>query len=108
MKENMKIYDKLIRDKIPEIIEADGKKFIVHATEGESLKSYALRKLQEEVQEFIENPCAEEAADVMEIFHFICQQYGIRDSEVAAQTISKRVQRGGFDRGLVLCWAETE
>ena len=103
---NMKMYNKLVRDRIPEHIEQAGKKFLVHAAEKESLKAYALRKLQEEVAEFIENPSAEEAADVMEIFHYVCDQHDLRDATIMAQTVSKRITHGAFDRGLVLCWVE--
>ena len=71
---------------------------------GDLLKNYAMKKLQEEVQEFVEDPCAEEAADIMEIFHFICDRAGIKDSEIMAQSTSKRIERGGFEMGYILEW----
>jgi len=101
-----KIYQKLVRDRIPEIIENDGKSFSVSQVRGTRLKDYSMKKLQEEVQEFIENPSAEEAADVMEIFHFICSRLGIKDSEIMAQSTSKRILRGGFEMGIILEWVE--
>ena len=101
-----KIYQKLVRDRIPEIIEKDGKEFSVHQVKGDRLKDYAMKKLQEEVQEFVEDPSAEEAADIMEIFHFICNRIGIKDSEIMAQTTSKRILRGGFEMGFILEWVE--
>lgn len=101
-----KIYQKLVRDRIPEIITAAGKDFSVTQMPGERLKDYAMKKLQEEVQEFVENPCAEEAADIMEIFHFVCNCMGIKDSEIMAQTTSKRILRGGFEMGYILEWVE--
>ena len=96
-----KIYQKLVRDRIPEIIEKDGKDFSVCQVSPERLKDYALRKLQEEVQEFVENPSAEEAADIMEVFHFVCHRMGIKDSEIMAQSTSKRILRGGFEMGYI-------
>ena len=99
-----KIYQKLVRDRIPEIIEKDGKKFSISQVRGQRLRHYAMKKLQEEVQEFIEDPCAEEAADIMEIFHFVCDYLGITDSQIMAQTTSKRITRGGFEKGYVLEW----
>ena len=57
------------------------------------LKDYAMKKLQEEVQEFVEDPCAAEAADIMEIFHFVCNRMGIKDSEIMAATTTKRVSK---------------
>ena len=101
-----KIYQKLVRDRIPEIITEAGKDFSVTQLRGHRLKDYAMKKLQEEVQEFVENPCAEEAADIMEIFHFVCNRMGIKDSEIMAQSTSKRILRGGFEMGYILEWVE--
>jgi predicted house-cleaning noncanonical NTP pyrophosphatase (MazG superfamily) len=103
-----KIYQKLVRDRIPEIITEAGKDFSVTQMRGDRLKDYAMKKLQEEVQEFVENPCAEEAADIMEVFHFVCNRMGIKDSEIMAQTTSKRILRGGFQMGYILEWVEEE
>jgi len=103
-----KIYQKLVRDRIPEIITEAGKEFSVCQVKGDRLKDYAMKKLQEEVQEFVEDPSAEEAADIMEIFHFICHRMGIKDSEIMAQSTSKRILRGGFEMGYVLEWVREE
>ena len=103
-----KIYQKLVRDRIPEVITNAGKPFATRKASEQELMDYAMKKLQEEVQEFIEDPSAQEAADIMEIFHFICDRLKIRDSEVMAETTAKRVSRGGFDKGLILEWVEEE
>ena len=58
-----------------------------------------MRKLQEEVMEFVENPCAEEAADIMEIMNFICHRLGIHEHTIVPEATSKRVLRGGFEMG---------
>ena len=103
-----KIYQKLVRDRIPEIIEKDGKEFSVYQERGDRLKDYAMKKLQEEVQEFVENPVAEEAADIMEIMNFICHRLGIHEHTIVAEATAKRVLRGGFEMGFILEWVEDE
>ena len=93
MKEK-KLYHKLVRDKIPEIIEETGNDFKIRQESGVRLKDYAMRKLQEEVMEFVENPCAEEAADIMEIMNFICHRLGIHDHTIVAEATAKHVTHG--------------
>ena len=48
-----KLYYKLVRDRIPEIITDAGKDFSVRQIRGEDLTRFALKKLREEVQEFV-------------------------------------------------------
>ncbi len=103
-----KLYHKLVRDRIPEIIEGAGKDFSARQERGPRLQDYAMRKLQEEVMEFVENPCAEELADIMEILNFICNRLGIHERTILAETTAKRVSRGGFDMGYILEWVEEE
>jgi predicted house-cleaning noncanonical NTP pyrophosphatase (MazG superfamily) len=103
-----KIYQKLVRDRIPEIIEKDGKEFSVHQVKGDRLKDYAMKKLQEEVQEFVENPCAEEAADIEEILEFVCNRLSIGPTAIRAERLSKCATRGVFDMGYILEWVEDE
>ena len=103
-----KIYQKLVRDRIPGIIADDGKSFATRKADEEEIVSYAFKKLHEEIQEFTEDPSAEEAADVMEIFHFLCSRLELRDSEIMAQATSKRISRGGFEEGIILEWVDEE
>ncbi|MBV1822093.1 nucleoside triphosphate pyrophosphohydrolase, partial [Bacteroidales bacterium MSK.15.36] len=63
----MKIYNKLVRDNIPEIIEKDGKKFDIRYAHKEELISLLEAKLQEEAKEFFEDKNLEELADLMEV-----------------------------------------
>ena len=59
----MKIpYNKLVRDRIPEILDAEGKEYSIVRCEEDDILAYAKKKLLEEAMEFVENPSAEEAA----------------------------------------------
>tara|TARA_R100000329_G_C7484338_1_gene170619 strand:+ start:125 stop:439 length:315 start_codon:yes stop_codon:yes gene_type:complete len=100
------LHHKLVRDRIPEIIEEAGKTHQTAIIDGEHLRGAAFKKLQEEVMEFIENPCAEEAADIMEILHFILGREGITDRQVMTAATVRRIERGGFDMGYFLEWVE--
>ena len=101
-----KRYNKLVRDRIPEIIEEAGKDFSVRQEQGDRLKDYALRKLQEEVMEFVENPSAEEAADITEVLNFICYRLGTRQKTVEAERLAKAARNGTFEMGYILEWVE--
>lgn len=103
---NKKLYYKLVRDRIPDVIEDAGKSFSVVQHDAGTLKGYAMKKLQEEVQEFVEDPCAEEAGDILEILYFICHRMGIYDKAVEAARTAKYVNRGGFEMGYILEWVE--
>ena len=98
-----KIKDKLVRDRIPELIKKDGKVAVVKVVK--SNKEYykrLLEKLKEEINEFIETPNVEEAADVFEVYQAILEFKKINFDEVIDERIKKRFLKGGFDKRIVL------
>jgi predicted house-cleaning noncanonical NTP pyrophosphatase (MazG superfamily) len=101
-----KLYYKLVRDRIPEVIEEAGKEFSVSRADSSHLRDYTMKKLIEEVSEFIEEPCVEEAADILEILDFICKREGITQTEIEAARISKYIRRGSFQEGYILEWVK--
>jgi predicted house-cleaning noncanonical NTP pyrophosphatase (MazG superfamily) len=99
----MTIYDKLVRDRIPEIIESRGGKasFRACADEGEYL-SRLVAKLREEVDEFDRDRNAEELADILEVIRALCVRLGLDPQDVEAIRAKKEAERGGFEKRLIL------
>lgn len=95
-----KKYNKLIRDRIPEIIESKGKSCVVEIASEEEYVQRLIEKLQEEVQEFIENPCLEELADIQEVVHSL--EHATSWGSLILAQLDKRCDRGGFKKRLIL------
>ena len=94
---------KLIRDHIPEIIEADGKWCLTRRVHGVDEHMVMLKeKIIEESQEFIENPCYEEAADMLEVIKAFCYLCDLEFERVERAAKLKREERGSFCRGIIL------
>ncbi len=99
---NEKIYNKLVRDKIPEIIETDNRKCEVELVDKNELIELLNIKLLEEVNEYLESSDIEELADILEVIYSIIKQRDISIDEVESIRIKKNNERGGFDKGIKL------
>lgn len=102
----MKEYNKLVRDKIPEIIEKSGKKAITRTLTDEEFKEYLEKKLDEEVAEFHKEKSLEELIDVLEVISAICTASGYSTANVNLNAAYKRNKRGGFERKILLIAVE--
>lgn len=98
----MKIYKKLIRDKIPEIIEADGKNYEIRTLGEEEFGDYLRKKLKEEMEEYLESKNPEELADIIEVIFSLADNHGIKKEELEKIRSKKKEKRGGFDKKLFL------
>ena len=87
---------KLVRDKIPQIIIADGRTPIVRTLSDEEYLSELDRKLNEEVAEYQADKSLEEMADVLEVLLAICEARGHSVDELIEVRDKKREKRGGF------------
>lgn len=87
---------KLVRDKIPQIIIADGRTPIVRTLSDEEYLSELDRKLNEEVAEYQADKSLEEIADVLEVLLAICEARGHSVDELIEVRDKKREKRGGF------------
>ena len=94
---------KLVRDKIPEIIAADGKECDFSILDDDSeYRARLFEKMYEEVDEFQNDPSAEEAADVYEVFMSLLELYDLAMGDVWRELANKRSARGGFSRRVFL------
>jgi predicted house-cleaning noncanonical NTP pyrophosphatase (MazG superfamily) len=100
-------YNKLVRDRIPEIIKADGVDYKTRiAKDDKEYENLLLKKLQEEVDEFKREPSAEEIADVLEVIEGIARIKGISLDEIKQKKLEKRKNRGSFTKRIVLEWTK--
>ena len=98
----MKIFDKLVRDRIPEIIENSGNYCGVEVVSDEVALEYLYKKLQEEVDELVEDKNLEEIADVVEVLFAIGGKYGYSEEDILNRRNEKKVKSGGFEDNIVL------
>ncbi|HTK60672.1 MAG TPA: nucleoside triphosphate pyrophosphohydrolase [Candidatus Baltobacteraceae bacterium] len=100
-------YDKLVRDRIPEIIEARGGKASFRpCADDEEYLVRLVAKLREEVDEFDRDRNAEELADVLEVVRALCLKLGLDPAAVEALRVKKAEERGAFEKRLILESAE--
>lgn len=98
----IKEYDKLIRDKIPDIIRSHGNSCDIDILFDEDYKKYLYKKLQEEVDEFFEDDSIEELADITEIIYAILDLKKSNPEELEKIRDMKFQKRGGFQKKLRL------
>lgn len=102
----MPTYNKLVRDKIPEIIEAKGKEVSTTILSNEEYIKELKTKCLEEVDEYMKATTNEEAkeelADVLEVLHAIAKTHGSSMEEIERIRLRKKQERGGFQERIFL------
>ncbi|MDQ7095468.1 DUF429 domain-containing protein [Desulfosporosinus sp. PR] len=98
--ERIKVYNKLVRDKIPQIIEDSGKKAIIEKVSGTGYLD--LLKLGEELQEYLDSQKVEELADLVEVVYAILDYKGVSRQEFESIRKQKVEERGAFRDRLLL------
>lgn len=98
----MRIYNKLIRDKIPEIIKADNKECEIRTLNDEEYLTELNKKLHEELKEYDESGEVEELADIAEIIYAIAKYKGVNQQEFDNIRWKKAEKRGGFEEKFFL------
>ena len=95
-------YDKLIRDKIPEIIEKSGKKCITETMDTDTYIRYLDEKLNEELAEYQADKSLEELADLLEVMYAVVKARGYKIEELEQVRREKAEKRGAFEKRLLL------
>ncbi|MGN9018657.1 phosphoribosyl-ATP pyrophosphohydrolase [Lachnospiraceae bacterium HCP1S3_C3] len=98
----VKEYNKLVRDKIPEIIEADGKCCKTEILSDEEYIKMIDAKLDEELAEYHEDQNIEELADLMEVIYAAAEARGYSVEELEAVRLAKVEKRGTFKEKTLL------
>lgn len=98
----MKIYNKLVRDKIPEIIEEDGRTCKTRILSEDEYIIALEAKLNEEVAEYQADKNLEELTDVLEVLQAICVARGYSWEELETMRENKADKRGGFRNKIFL------
>lgn len=97
-----KLYHKLVRDRIPEIIEADGKTCICETLSYEGYLRLLDEKLNEELAEYQESKSLEELADLLEVMQAVVKARGWTVEELEQVRADKVAKRGGFEKKILL------
>ncbi len=95
-------YSKLVRDRIPEIIESSGKSCICEILSDDQYIEMLDAKLNEELAKYQESKSMEELADLLEVIRAVALARGSSIEEVEAVRIAKAEKRGGFEKKLLL------
>ena len=98
----MKVYNKLVRDKIPEIILKDNELPTTRILNDEEYIQELNKKLQEEVSEYLEAENIEEMVDILEVIRAILEHKGVSYDEIEEKRIKKATKRGAFKEKIYL------
>ena len=97
---------KLVRDKIPQLIEESGRRAVVERLKGSRLEASLRDKLVEEHSEFIADGSVEELVDIAEVVFALAALRGISEAQFLGEVLAKRESKGGFDDGVYLLGTE--
>ena len=96
------IHNKLVRDRIPEIIDANGQKCACRPLSEQEYLAALDQKLNEELAEYQQDKSMEELADLLEVIRAVIVARGSTYDQVETIRKVKRDKRGGFERKIWL------
>lgn len=95
-------YHKLVRDKIPGIIESSGKQCKVSTLDHDTYIFMLDEKLNEELNEYQESKSLEELADLLEVIMAVALARGSSFEEIESIRVEKALKRGRFEKRILL------
>lgn len=97
-----KVYNKLVRDRIPEIIRKSGAECKTEILSDEDYLKMLEAKLDEELAEYHKDRNIEELADLLEVIRALAEANGYTADELEAIRVKKHEERGGFKEKILL------
>ena len=98
----MVVYNKLVRDQIPDMIRAQGETPVIRILDTEEYLQHMETKLDEEVEEYHRDKNAEELADILEVVYALAEAIGCTKEELLQIYRKKHDARGGFEKRIFL------
>lgn len=95
-----KSYNKLVRDKIPKHLDAKGISYEQRTATREEYKKELIKKLKEEIKEFLEVENIEELADVIEVIEALKRLPKFSNVEEVRKR--KLAEKGGFEQRIII------
>jgi len=103
-------YNKLVRDRIPDIIKASGKKCVTAMLEHAEYLTQLEKKLIEECDEYLASKDVrgqiEELADILEVVYALAEAKGVTVEELESIRTRKAEERGAFKERTLLKWVD--
>ena len=97
------VFEKLVRDRIPEMIEKSGSQPIIRVlTDDAEYLQQLEQKLDEETGEFHESKSLEELADILDVVYALTEATGHSKEELQEAFDAKHRSRGGFSQRIFL------
>ncbi|RNA66924.1 nucleoside triphosphate pyrophosphohydrolase [Alteribacter keqinensis] len=102
----MPVYNKLVRDRIPEVIAHTGKKAVWETLTDEQYLSCAKEKMKEELGEYLasknDDEAVEELADLLELIYCLAEQHNSTVDQLEVVRREKAEKRGSFKEKVFL------
>ena len=96
------VYNKLVRDHIPDIIKANGQTPLVRTLDEADFLSALDQKFREEMNEYLASGSLEELCDVLEVAHAIAKVRGYSEHDIDKLRSEKNKTNGAFEKRLFL------